>query len=141
MGKDESRRRTPRLASTAARGWAWTCGRSAGGSRETAAAVGAGVLGRAGRLGTLSDGKLKASTKTAISGSATPMAKTKFNHQGRNEKDRIKYGTASWVYGERTGPDQRDVVSPDTKRWPTTVSMKAKCPDYFLNRWAQCAPG
>ena len=45
-----------------------------------------------------------------------------------NDKDRIKYGTASWVYGEELAQTSAMWWSPDSRRSPTTASTRSKCP-------------
>ena len=49
-----------------------------------------------------------------------------------NEKDRIKYGTASWVYGEEL--DQRTAMwwSPDSRRLAYYRFDEKQVPDYYL---------
>jgi len=51
-----------------------------------------------------------------------------------NEKARIKYGTASWVYGEELGQRTAMWWSPDSKRIAYYRFDESKVPDYFLQR-------
>jgi dipeptidyl-peptidase-4 len=49
-----------------------------------------------------------------------------------SEKDRIKYGTASWVYGEELGQTSAMWWSPDNKKIAYYRFDESKVPDYFL---------
>jgi dipeptidyl-peptidase-4 len=49
-----------------------------------------------------------------------------------NEKGRIKYGTASWVYGEELSQNTAMWWSPDGKRIAYYRFDESKVPDYFL---------
>jgi len=49
-----------------------------------------------------------------------------------NEKARIKYGTASWVYGEELGQRTAMWWSPDSKKIAYYRFDESKVPDYFL---------
>jgi len=51
-----------------------------------------------------------------------------------NEKARIKYGTASWVYGEELGQRTAMWWSPDSKKIAYYRFDESKVPDYFLQR-------
>ena len=44
-----------------------------------------------------------------------------------NEKDRVKYGTASWVYGEELSSGRPCGGRPTAASWPSTGSTKRKC--------------
>ena len=69
------------------------------------------------------------STAIATSGSATPSGgnESAITTDG-NDKDRIKYGTASWVYGEELAQTSAMWWSPDSRRSPTTASTRSRCP-------------
>ncbi|HLK55951.1 MAG TPA: DPP IV N-terminal domain-containing protein [Chthonomonadaceae bacterium] len=49
-----------------------------------------------------------------------------------SEKSRIKYGTASWVYGEELGQTTAMWWSPDSKRLAYYRFDESKVPDYYL---------
>jgi dipeptidyl-peptidase-4 len=49
-----------------------------------------------------------------------------------SEKDRIKYGTASWVYGEELGQTTAMWWSPDGSKLAYYRFDESKVPDYFL---------
>ena len=49
-----------------------------------------------------------------------------------SEKDRIKYGTASWVYGEELGQNTAMWWSPDGKKLAYYRFDEKQVPDYFL---------
>jgi dipeptidyl-peptidase-4 len=49
-----------------------------------------------------------------------------------NEKGRIKYGTASWTYGEELGQTTAMWWSPDSKRIAYYRFDESKTPDYYL---------
>jgi len=49
-----------------------------------------------------------------------------------SEKDRIKYGTASWVYGEELAQTTAMWWSPDSKKLAYYRFDEKKVPDYFL---------
>ena len=49
-----------------------------------------------------------------------------------SEKDRIKYGTASWVYGEELGQTTAMWWSPDSKKLAYYRFDEKQVPDYFL---------
>jgi dipeptidyl-peptidase-4 len=49
-----------------------------------------------------------------------------------SEKDRIKYGTASWVYGEELGQSTAMWWSPDGSKLAYYRFDESKVPDYFL---------
>ena len=49
-----------------------------------------------------------------------------------SEKDRIKYGTASWVYGEELGQNTAMWWSPDGSKLAYYRFDESKVPDYFL---------
>ncbi|MEX2272381.1 MAG: DPP IV N-terminal domain-containing protein [Vicinamibacterales bacterium] len=49
-----------------------------------------------------------------------------------SEKDRIKYGTASWVYGEELGQVTAMWWSPDSKKLAYYRFDEKQVPDYFL---------
>lgn len=49
-----------------------------------------------------------------------------------NEKERIKYGTASWVYGEELGQTTAMWWSPDSRKVAYYRFDESKVPDYYL---------
>ena len=49
-----------------------------------------------------------------------------------SEKDRVKYGTASWVYGEELGQRTAMWWSPDSRRLAYYRFDEKAVPDYFL---------
>jgi dipeptidyl-peptidase 4 len=79
------------------------------------------------------DGKLKAFHKdrnlwiSEISG-ANELAVT----SDGNEKQRIKYGIASWVYGEELNQNSAMWWSPDSRKVAFYRFDESKVPDYFL---------
>ena len=127
-----------------ASGIATTSRRSRRRSLGDAAAGGAGGFGGRGRGGQSGnapargrqfdsaespDKKLKAFYKdrnlwlSAVDGS-NPVAIT----TDGSEKDRIKYGTASWVYGEELAQRTAMWWSPDSRSSPTTGSTRSRSP-------------
>ena len=73
------------------------------------------------------------STATATSGSATPTALIEMAvTTDGSEKDRIKNGTASWVYGEELDQNTAIWWSPDGKKLAFYRFDESKVTDYFL---------
>ena len=64
---------------------------------------------------------------TGTSSSPTPTARTKCRDHGRQRDGRVKYGTASWVYGEELGQRTAMWWSPEAGSSPTTASTRARC--------------
>jgi dipeptidyl-peptidase-4 len=79
------------------------------------------------------DGKLKAFYRdrnlwlgAAVGGDEVPIT------TDGSEKERIKYGTASWVYGEELSQTTAMWWSPDSRRIAYYRFDEQKVPDYFL---------
>ncbi len=110
---------------------------------ETAAAAPAETTGRGGRGGpargrqfdsTVSpDGKLKAlyHDHNLWLSNAAGGAETALTLDG-SDKTRVKYGTASWVYGEELSQTTAMWWSPDSVKIAYYRFDEAKVPDYFL---------
>jgi dipeptidyl-peptidase 4 len=110
-------------------------GRGAGGRRGNGrGGRGAGVeRGRQAGSAISPDGKLKAFYKDRnlwIS-DADGKNEVQITKDG-SEKDRIKYGTASWVYGEELAQTSAMWWSPDSKKVAYYRFDESKVPDYYL---------
>jgi dipeptidyl-peptidase-4 len=79
------------------------------------------------------DGKLKAQYKdhNLYLGNADGSGLTAITSDG-NEMNRIKYGTASWVYGEELGQVTAMWWSPDGKKLAFYRFDESKVPDFYL---------
>ena len=79
------------------------------------------------------DGKLKAAyhDRNLWLSDATGSGETAITTDG-SEKSRIKYGTASWVYGEELSQTTAMWWSPDSSRIAYYRFDEQKVPDYFL---------
>ena len=53
-------------------------------------------------------------------------------HDGRQRKTRVKYGTASWVYGEELSQRTAMWWSPDGKKLAFYRFDESKVPDFYL---------
>ncbi len=115
----------------------------AGGGRGRRGAGGRRGGGRGGRGGVergrqvssevSPDGKLKALYKDRNLWISDPDGKNlvQITKDG-SQKDRIKYGTASWVYGEELAQTSAIWWSPDSKKVAYYRFDESKVPDYFL---------
>ena len=109
----------------------------AGGGRGKAGGGRGGVeRGRQASSDTSPDGKLKAYYKDrnlwlSEAGDTGGKQATQITTDG-SEKDRIKYGTASWVYGEELAQRSAMWWSPDSKKIAYYRFDESKVPDYFL---------
>jgi dipeptidyl-peptidase 4 len=110
----------------------------AGGGRGKAGGGRGGVeRGRQAASDTSPDGKLKAFYKDrnlwlSETGEGSTKKPTQITTDG-SEKDRIKYGTASWVYGEELAQRSAMWWSPDSKKIAYYRFDESKVPDYFLS--------
>jgi dipeptidyl-peptidase-4 len=110
---------------------------------ETAATPSQETAGRGGRGGPARgrqvdasvspDGKLKASyrDRNLWLSDAAGAGETALTTDG-NEKTRVKYGTASWVYGEELSQTTAMWWSPDSSKIAYYRFDESKVPDYFL---------
>ncbi len=79
------------------------------------------------------DGKLKAAYKDRNLWLSDADGKNEIQiTKDGSEKDRIKYGTASWVYGEELAQTSAMWWSPDNKKIAYYRFDESKVPDYFL---------
>ncbi len=107
-------------------------------SREEGSAEGRARRGPAGRGRQVSsttspDGKLKASYRDrnlwlSESGGSNEVAITRDG----NDTNRVKYGTASWVYGEELAQTSAMWWSPDSRKIAFYRFDESQVPDYYL---------
>jgi dipeptidyl-peptidase 4 len=106
---------------------------SPGDDRGMRTRMGGGARGRQVESATSPDGKLKAFYRNrnlwlsdAAGGNEVAIT------QDGSEKDRIKSGTASWVYGEELNQRSAMWWSPDSRKIAYYRFDESKVPDYFL---------
>jgi len=106
---------------------------AAGGGRGGRGQGGAPARGRQVASADSPDKTLKASYKNRnlFISSADGSNEAALTTDG-SEKDRIKYGTASWVYGEELAQTTAMWWSPDSKKLAYYRFDEKKVPDYFL---------
>ena len=114
-------------------------GAARGARREPGAAGGARGDARApdrGRQadvdGSSPDGRSRRSTAIATCGSARRRPRARASPPTAASADRIKYGTASWVYGEELEPADGDVVVARQPKIAYYRFDEKQVPDYYL---------
>lgn len=135
-GKAEESSKEGKIATKGGEGPGGRRGRQGGGGGQGGGGrggVGGVERGRQSTSGTSPDGKLKAvyRDRNLWMSDAKGQNETAITTDG-SEKNRIKYGTASWVYGEELRQRTAMWWSPDSKKIAYYRFDESKVPDFYL---------